>query len=143
MKNNSNTAIDGKATTKKTRMYAQIKQHGENLNRIFNTGLDPIVLCKKLHRLEGKAAKIALDWCNGDNGIDTNNIDSHTEPILKAVKKILFAKYPDLHKTDIILFNGDAREYALKISDKFVRGNNYNIHTDWGGYGILAPDFSE
>lgn len=29
----------------------QITKHGENLNAIFNTGLDPITLCKKLRRL--------------------------------------------------------------------------------------------
>lgn len=128
--------------TKKSRMYANILQHGNNLNAIFNTPYDAIALCKKLRRLEAKAAKIALDYCNGDNGIDSTNIDSHTEPILKAAKKILFSNYPDMNKTDIIFFNGDCRGYSLKISDKFVRGNNYNIHTDMGGYGILAPDYS-
>ena len=128
--------------TKKQKMYQNILAHGNNLNAIFNTGLEPIELCKKLHRLELKAHKIATDYCNGDNGITSENIDSHTEPILKSAKKILFSNYPDMNKTDIIFFNGDARGYTLKISDKFIRGNNYSIHTDWGGYGILAPDFN-
>lgn len=30
-----------------------IQLHGENLNRIFNTGLKPIELCKKLRRIQG------------------------------------------------------------------------------------------
>lgn len=120
-------------TTKKQQMYAQILEHGNNLNNIFNTGIEPIELCKKLRRLELKANRIATDWCNGV--IDSENIEKHTKPILKAADKILKSKY-------IISFNGDARGYALKISDKIVRENNLKIYTDWGGYGILAPDFS-
>ena len=122
-------------STKKQVMYAKIEQHGNNLNAIFNTSYDAITLAKKLHSLERKAHKIALDWCNGDNGIDSDNIDTYTQPILKAVSKILGDKYP-------INFNGDARGYTLKIDDTIVRENNLTIYTDWGGYGILAPDFS-
>lgn len=114
-------------------MYANILAHGNNLNAIFNTGLEPITLCKKLHRLEIKANRIATDWCNGV--IDSENIETYTKPILKAVEKILNSKY-------IILFNGDARGYALKIDSKIVKENNLKIYTDWGGNGILAPDFT-
>ena len=130
--NTVNTAIDG---TKKSRMYANILQHGNNLNAIFSTPYDAIALCKKLHRLELKAHRIATDWCNGV--IDSEDIDTHTKPILKAVVKILGDnRFP-------IEFNGDARGYALKISDVYVRDYQLQIYTDWGGYGILAPDFSE
>ena len=117
----------------KQQMYANILAHGNNLNAIFNTGLEPIALCKKLRRLELKANRIATDWCNGV--IDSENIETHTKPILKAVEKILNSKY-------IILFNGDARGYALKIDSKIVKENSLNIYTDWGGNGILAPDFT-
>lgn len=41
---------------KKERMYKQIKEHGENLNAIFNTGIDNVTLCKKLLRIERKAS---------------------------------------------------------------------------------------
>jgi len=120
--------------TKKQKMYQNILAHGNNLNAIFNTGIEPITLCKKLLRLEFKAHKIAADYCNGI--IDSENIEERTEPILRALYKILGIKYT-------FLFNGDCRGYALKISDKTVRENKLQIHTDWGGYGILAPDFSE
>ncbi len=129
-------------TTKKQRMYAEIEKHGNNLNAIFNTPLDSITLCKKLRRLEAKAHKIALDYCNGDNGIDSENIDTHTKPILDAVKKILFAQSYNVQREKAIFFNGDARGYALKISDSFVREKKLTIYTDFGGYGILAPDFN-
>jgi hypothetical protein len=129
-------------TTKKAAMYAQIEQHGNNLNAIFNTPYDAITLSKKLRRLEMKAHKIAVDWCNGENGIDSDNIDTHTAPIIEAVKKILFARSWNVQKERSIIFNGDARGYALKISDKYVREKKLQIYTDMGGYGILSPDFS-
>jgi len=72
-------------TLAKQTMYQQIEQHGNNLNAIFNTGLDAISLCKKLRKLELKANKIATDWCNGL--IDTENIEDYTAPILSAVGK--------------------------------------------------------
>lgn len=115
----------------KTKMYQQIETHGENLNRIFNTGIDPIKLCKKLRSLEAKANKLATDYCNGENDINSDNWEDKTAPILNAVKKILFVNYLDLMKTDIVFFNGDARGYSLKISDKFIKGNNYTIYTDY------------
>jgi hypothetical protein len=120
-------------TTQKQTMYSQILEHGNNLNKIFNTGIEPVKLCKSLRRLELKANKIATDWCNGV--IDTENIDPIIEPVMKAARKILGTAYP-------IQFNGDARGYALKISDKIMRAENLNLYQDWGGYGILAPDFT-
>jgi hypothetical protein len=121
--------------SQKTTMYQQIEKHGNDLNRIFNTGLDAITLCKKLHSLEKKANKLATDWCNGV--INSENIDSHINPILNKVYSILGS-----NPVVPIQFNGDARGYALKISDKVVRENNLQIYTDWGGYGIIAPDFT-
>ena len=38
--------------------------------------------------------------------------------------------------------NGDCRGYALKIKDQYVRENNLKIQTDFGGYGLIAPDLS-
>ena len=43
-----------------------------------------------------------------------------------------------------VFINGDPRGYALKIDDKYQdRLHKVGIHRDWGGYGIIAPDFSE
>lgn len=125
--------------TKKEVMYQRIKKHGEDLNRIFNTGIEPITLCKKLRRLENKAHQLATDYCNGENGVDSENWESLCQPILDKVHKILGDFHPD-HSG--IFINGDARGYALKIDDEVVRENALDIFTDWGGYGIIAPDFS-
>ena len=126
----------------KTSQLAAIKTHGDNLNAIFNTGIEPITLCKKLRRLENKAHKLATDYCNGENGIDSENWDEKCKPILDAVKKILFAQSYNVRREQAIFLNGDARGYALKINERFVSENNLTIHKDWGGYGILAPEIN-
>ncbi len=88
---------------------------------------------EKLNRLEKKANRLATWSCNTGN--DT---DKQDEAILKAVKKLL----PNL-KT--VFINGDPRGYSLKIKEdeaKELQQSGLNIYMDWGGYGILAPDFN-
>jgi len=126
----------------KTEQLKQIIQHGENLNAIFNTGLDPLVLCKKLRRLENKANQIAVHYCNGTGGINSENWEEKCKPILDAVNKILFAYSYNVVKAQSIFINGDARGYSLKIKDSYVREKKLNIYRDMGGYGILAPEFN-
>ena len=121
-------------TTQKQTMYQQIEQHGNNLNEIFNTGIEPVKLCKSLRRLELAANKIATDWCNGV--IDTENIEQYSQPILNKVNKILN------NKAIPVVFNGDARGYALKIPDSYMIGNNITLYQDWGSNGIICPDFT-
>jgi hypothetical protein len=41
-----------------------------------------------------------------------------------------------------IFINRDPRGYALKIDDAWMRETNAALHTDWGGYGIIAPEFN-
>jgi len=121
--------------SKQAIMHERILRHGENLNRIFHTDLDPIILCKKLRRLETKASQICLDYCNGD----IESPDDSLEPIADKIDNILHYR-----KAGIPVFiNRDPRGYALKIQDEYVRDNNITIERDWGGYGLLAPDFSE
>ena len=116
-------------------MYKNIYNHGNNLNNIFKTDYDNITLCKKLIRLERKAHKLSTDYCNGV--FDCEEWEIKTDKILKKVCKILNLK------SDFNIFvNGDCRGYALKIFDNYIRKNNIKIYKDWGGYGIIAPDFN-
>lgn len=121
---------------KKERMYKQIEQHGGHLNAIFKTSLDNITLAKRLKTLENKAHRLSEDYCNGL--IEScEEWERQTEIFLKKVDKIL-----DFKKLgDIIFVNGDPRGYALKIYDEVVRVRGLKIYRDWGGYGILAPEF--
>jgi len=127
-------------STQKQRMYERIAKHGNQLNEIFNTGLDPVALCKKLRILERKAEALTTEECN-------TGIDNHVKlcKILGQVKKVLFPQGVEskgAHLYTSVFINGDPRGYALKISDKQVREQNLLIHRDMGGYGILAPDLT-
>ena len=121
----------------KQRMYQRIEKHGRNLKQIFHIDEDACRLSKRVHMIEMRAARIALDYCNGDNGIDSETWEQMTDKILTSLDKVLNFK-----KQGIPVFvNGDARGYTLKIDDEYVRANNLDIHRDWGGYGILSPEF--
>ena len=120
---------------KKEKMYSNIYNHGENLNNIFNTDYDNISLCKKLFKLEKKAHKLSTDYCNGD--LNCDDWELLTNSILKEVFNILNVK-----NDSNIFVNGDCRGYALKIDDKYIKENNIKLYCDWGGYGIIAPDFN-
>ena len=138
--------------TQKTEMYEKIRQHGENLNLIFNTGLDPVVLCKKLFRIERKANFAATCLLNTNTlhllelnrftGYDIKETteekqDIFFDKIKKSVYKILGEK-----AKDVFFINYDARGYSLKLKSDFTASCGVDIYQDWGGYGILAPDFS-
>ena len=127
-------------TNKKIWLYHKIEKHGQNLKAVFNLdhNIDPVKLCKRLFRLENKAHKLAVDYCNGD--IYADDYGHETSKILTKVQAILNNK-------KVIFVNGDARGYSLKILEEFTTAlrnrSNVNIHRDWGGYGIIAPDFRE
>lgn len=120
------------------RMYQQITEHGENLKHLFHIDGEPVKIAKRVHSLEVKAHRLATDYCNGD--IDGDKWDTETEKILNSLDKILNFKYQGVP----VFVNGDARGYALKVESDFIKGycsTVGRIHTDWGGYGILAPEF--
>ena len=126
---------------KRDRMNEQIKAHGEDLKRAFDISLvDPDTLARKLHRIELEARRLALDYCNGANNVTTENWEELTEKILAKVDNVTGFK----RKGVPVFVNGDARGYALKINNAWVEGyqsKGGRIYTDWGGYGILAPEF--
>ena len=127
---------------KKEELYSKIIKHGQNLKAVFNldNDINPVKLCKRLLRLETKAHKLAEDFCNGV--IDQLEWDTKAGQILTKAEIIFQNK-----ANGFIFVNGDARGYSLKILEEFTtylrNRSNVNIHRDWGGYGIIAPDFRE
>jgi len=117
----------------KKELYENITAHGNNLKNLFklDNSVDSVKLCKSLFKLENQAQKLALEYCNYGN-LDNSAVES----ILKKAGVLL-----NITDTNQIFFNSDARGYALKISDNFCKDKE--IFKDWGGYGILAPDFRE
>jgi hypothetical protein len=124
--------------TKKDAQREAIMRHGFNLIRAFNLpeGTLPVQLCKKVHRVEVEAHRMAEDLCNGV--VDQENYaDKKEQSILRRLDAILNFKAQNIP----VFVNGDPRGYALKIDDAYVREHNLDIHRDWGGYGIIAPEF--
>ena len=121
-------------STKKDRMYQRIQKHGEQLNAIFKTAYDPVELCKKLRMIETKQHQACVDYCNG-----VIDADKFVEIETRTLKKL----HALLGDTVPVMINGDPRGYALKIDDSVVRERKLDIMTDWGGYGLLAPDLTE
>ena len=121
---------------KHQRMYQQIEKHGKDLIAVFNlpSTTDPIGLCKKLRRLEVEASRKMIDYCNG--AIDGDEIDAYQDKLVPRILKVI-----GKDNLDMLKINRDPRGYTLKLTTKAIHGAS--IHKDWGGYGILAPDFNE
>lgn len=120
--------------SKKVIMYRRIEEHGNNLLTIYPqaTETDPVKLCKKLRHLETRGNALAVHYCNGTGGVNSANWGDLSGAIVAKAVKIL-------GPGPAIFGNGDARGYFLKIEDEQARG--LKIHKDWGGYGIIAPEF--
>lgn len=126
------------ATTKRDAMYERIRKHGLQLLAIFPkaTERDPVKLCKRLRQYERLGNALGLRLCNGPE-ISYEEADEVSESILGMVDAILRFRLTG----PAVILNRDPRGYALKINDEDMRG--LSLHTDMGGYGILAPDLSE
>jgi hypothetical protein len=124
-------------TTKKAELAERIKRHGAQLLAIFPnaTERDPVALCKKLRRLENAAARIALRLCNGPE-YPEGEADRLESGIFNKLDELL-----DWANSGVpVIINRDPRGHSLKIDDEWMRKHRPKLHTDWGGYGILAPE---
>ncbi len=106
-----------------------IEAHGLNLLKLFPdaTERDPVALCKKLRRWEKRGDRRSLRMCN-EAAYSYAEAESDKRRILGAVHKLL--------GSDRVWLNGDPRGYALKIDLR----DGEELHRDWGGYGIIAPE---
>ncbi|HPZ83877.1 MAG TPA: hypothetical protein PL064_10600 [Thermogutta sp.] len=113
----------------------EIIEHGKKLLAIFPdaTEQDPVLLSRKLRKLEVRAGKLAEAYCNGD--IDGTEWEAESVKLRAAVVKIL-----GCGETFPVFVNADARGYALKIAREAMSSHKWDLAKDWGGYGLLAPD---
>lgn len=92
----------------------------------------PVDVLMQLNRLEKRANRICTLDCNGE--IESEKADKQLQAIKDKVLKLL----PVLPES-LFFINGDPRGYSLKIKENFAK--ELGIYKDWGGYGILAPEF--
>jgi hypothetical protein len=95
-------------------------------------------LSSKLLKFENLAHQETTAQCNG-----TSKFDAETDQYLESdlILDGIAANIQKLFKNKLkgLFINYDARGYALKISDKVMKQEKYNISQDWGAYGILSP----
>jgi hypothetical protein len=120
----------------KTRIEEQVRQHFADLEKLFPeiSGNDPLSFCRKLRRLEMEAHKLAEDNCNGL--ISDDDYDTSTSKITNEIRGLFGSPAFD----SAFYLNGDPRGYSLKLRYEFMKDTS-GIHKDWGGFGILAPEF--
>ena len=122
-------------TKKQERRQARLK-HLLALQRILK--IDDILtvasIFDELKRHERRYCKLSTDNCNGD--IDGDKFNRYSENVERKVKELI-------PQVSGLYFNSDPRGYALKIDDKVMRTEyaDTGLTKDWGGYGILAPEF--
>lgn len=113
----------------------RIRQHGERLLAIFPDAIEPLDdLYRRLRWLEERAHTFAERMCNEE--VPACEQDAQVETITALARSILGAGKE-------VFYNTDPRGYALKIDDGWLRASGHMLYTDWGGYGILAPDFED
>lgn len=84
-----------------------------------------------IKRVENRMHDLATRACNGT--IDDKDLQTETEKVVGTVTRLFGGELPDN-----FFINLDARGYALKINQSSKR--EALSYTDWGGYGILAPE---
>lgn len=134
----------GTTKAKREAMYTRIDKHGRDLLAIFPDAQyqDPVNLCKALRRIEGQAARYALQLCNGDIDPTEEEQDVTEARMMGRLRRVLGIDAATAGHMGIFI-NRDPRGYALKIGDEWTVANAPHLYRDWGGYGIIAPDLSE
>jgi len=122
----------------KPQIKKQVIRHGQLLITLFDlpASTDPVNLCRNLRRLESSYHKLCEEYCNGF--IEFGEFEARSTEI---EKKVLFILNP-LNNTKtgrMIYFNTDPRGMCLKVDSSFTP---YEMFRDWGGYGIIAPEFN-
>lgn len=108
--------------------------HIKLLGEMFGpTCSNPYATFEILLKAEKEASRKATQYCNGE--IDGDAYEKWQEKFVKRLTKNLGAK----EMPNGFFINGDPRGYSLKMKEgTFPQG----FYRDFGGYGILAPDFS-
>lgn len=97
-------------------------------------------LSSKLLKFENLATIETTAQLNGERKANQDGECIESDLILDGIASNVEKLFKNKLKGFFI--NYDARGYALKISDKVIKQEKYNISQDWGGYGILSPEIN-
>lgn len=130
-------------STKAERRLQRLEQHYASLEKLAKLcGVENPngrKLSTKLLGIERIAHLDAVKWCNGE--IDSDKWEEDELYYTKQVQALFNNNLKGLK------INGDARGHTLKISSHYMKPetglfSSTGLHTDWGGYGILAPEIT-
>jgi hypothetical protein len=111
-------------------LKARVRHHDALKAMLLADSLMSGLQCwRKLRVIEGKAARLALQLCNGPELPEADQERIKAE-VHTSVEKLFGRKLPGF------FINLDPRGYALKLEPGSVP---YPLHEDWGRYQILAP----
>lgn len=126
-----------------------ITRHGKSLLAAFPnaTTNDPVKLCKQLRRIETSLTLPILRECNESR--PEGELDKACEKGLARAAALLGLTPRGVVRTGLHV-NRDPRGYALKFESDWTKEYNTGntakrggtLYTDWGGFGILAPDLT-
>ena len=118
----------------KTTKANQIANHVNNLvARYGSLTVSPETLWRVIRRAECKMNRLAAIDADGRLTVE------EWEQAEQVARRCVIRCFANPEKiTRELWVNGDPRGYALKLG-KDMRGTG--LATDWGGYGILAPEF--
>lgn len=125
-------------TTKKDRIERRRHAHWEALEVLAgrNCPFEGLQIWCKLHRIEATLSRACLAYSNDSSyGIDRWEAD-------KAKARLELAKAFGGAIPDGVFINSDPRGYALKLDNEKVTIPK-GMHTDMGGYGILAAEIND
>ena len=127
----------------KEHIKKEVIAHTNNLIKLFKlkgfeTEAQKLSFIRKIRRLEFKAHKLITNLCNGEINLTEEEFFNKEKEILNELDKLLNFKSLEIP----CFLNGDCRGYALKIKDSYIREKQINIFRDFGGFGIICPEFS-
>ena len=106
-------------------------RHLETLSKLANLDYPyPFDLFAELSKIERKVNRLTTMECNGEG---------NPEQIEKQLNKLEIKVKLLLPNAKTLFLNGDPRGYSLKIKESEAR--ELGIWTDFGGYGIIVPQF--
>lgn len=113
------------------------QNHIRAIASLSNGKRSPESILRCLRRLENRANAAATAQCNGEsyNGQPYRD-DVAWERFIASITADVGRVLGSVPRGFVL--NSDPRGYALKIEGLVPEG----MHKDWGGYGILAPDFN-
>lgn len=111
-----------------------VQRHMDKLSKILGVTITEDKMLA-LAEIELEGHRFAEKCCNGEL-TDDEYCKLLGQAASRAYELLTNGEY-----NSAVMFNGDPRGHFLKLEYKFLIEKESKLTTDWGGYGIIVPDF--